>query len=356
VTVLPASRGPWSAWARSALARDGRGPVLAPPTPPPPGTVLDDEDAQLTLWMLYELHYRGFEDADPAAEWEPRVLAARALLEEPFEAALRALAAPEAHADTHPDAPVATRSFADELADLIASAPGSDLAGHLQRHADLEQFRDFMRRRSVYQLKESDPQSFLLPRIEGAAKVALAELQYDEYGAGRPEMLHQRLFADALRGCGLSDAYGAYVDQADARTLAVANAMSLFALHRRLRGAALGHLAAFEATSSVPCRRIVAGVERLGLPAATAAYFDEHVEADAAHEQVAIRGICQELVSAEPHLAEDVRLGARTCLELDRLAGEALLAEWQHAPAFPGRDAGSDTGSDAGSDAGSDVA
>ena len=47
-----------------------------------------------------------------------------------------------------------------------------------------------------------------------------------------------------------------------------------------LRGAGLGHFAAFEASSAVPSRRIAAGLQRLGMPAAATAYFLEHVEAD----------------------------------------------------------------------------
>lgn len=46
-----------------------------------------------------------------------------------------------------------------------------------------------------------------MPRLTGGAKVALAELQYDEFGAGRADRLHQELFARTLRGAGLDDAY-----------------------------------------------------------------------------------------------------------------------------------------------------
>ena len=65
-----------------------------------------------------------------------------------------------------------------------------------------EHVLDFLRERSLQQLKESDPQAFVLPRLTGRAKVALAELQYDEFGAGRPERLHQALYAEALDGRG----------------------------------------------------------------------------------------------------------------------------------------------------------
>ena len=160
-----------------------------------------------------------------------------------------------------------------------------------------------MTQRSLYHLKESDPTAFVLPRLDGPAKAALAELLYDEYGGGRPDRLHATLFARALEGCGLDPAYGAYVDLTPGYTLAVNNAMSLFGLHRRLRGAALGHLAAFEATSSLPCRRIASGIRRLGLPDAVWDYFDEHVEADAVHEQVALRNICGTLVAGRARAA-----------------------------------------------------
>ena len=60
-------------------------------------------------------------------------------------------------------------------------------------------------------------------------------------------------------------------------------------------------------TSSMPSRRIAVGIERVGLPDAVAAYFREHVEADAVHEQVAIHDICCALVLAEPGLPADVR-------------------------------------------------
>ena len=104
--------------------------------------------------------------------------------------------------------------------------------------------------------------------------------------------------------------------------------MSLFGLHRRLRGAAMGHLAAFEATSSVPSRKIAAGIERVGLPPAVAAYFHEHVEADAVHEQTAVRDICGSLVIADPSMLEDVLFGAACCLELASLSGSELLSRW----------------------------
>ena len=318
--TLPQPRGPLS----EAVHRRLTGLPTAEALPPVPEDPFGD-DAQLALWMLYELHYRGFADVPDTLEWDPDLLALRAALEAPFEEALRTVSAPYVM-----DALAGSDDLVDQVRAVVDAVEVAPLAAYLQRHATREQVLHFLAERSVYHLKESDPHSFVLPRVDGRAKVALAELQYDEYGAGRPDRLHARLYADALAAAGLRTGYAAYIDQVRAETLAVNNVMSLFGLHRRLRGAALGHLAAFESTSSMPCRRIAAGAQRVGLPAEVAAYFDEHVEADAVHEQVAVRDICGGLVAAEPELREDVLLGVAACLLLDARAAERMLAEWEH--------------------------
>jgi hypothetical protein len=316
---LPVATGPISRRVTSALCKDG---VVSGRAPVTDGPVLTSHDAQLALWMLYELAYRGFHDVPDDREWEPDVIRVRRDLEDRFETELREAAASisESVADL--------ADTGDQVLAMAHRASGVGLSGYLRRDATREQIVDFLRERSVQQLKESDPQSFLLPRLEGPVKVALAEIQYDEYGAGDPARLHQAMFADALAAAGLDPSYGAYVGEVSAISLASANAMSLFCLNRRLRGAAVGHFAAFEASSSVPSRRVSAGIARVGLPTVTAAYFDEHVEADAVHEQVAARDICGGLVEREPDLRTDVLFGAAAALHLDALSASELMQRW----------------------------
>lgn len=325
---LPLGRGPVSAAVVATLtpggATDGRASVaLVDRLPDDHETVLDD-DLQLALWVLYELHYRGFDEVDDAREWDPDLLRLRAALESRFELDLRRR--------TREDVAAALDAAAEvfeQVETLVERVDGPSVARFVQREATHEQFLELMMTRSLYHLKESDPTSFTLPRVHGPAKAALAELQYDEYGGGRPDRLHADLFAEALRGCGLDAAYGAYLDLTPAHTLAVNNAMSLFGLHRRLRGASLGHLGAFETTSSLPCRRYARGIRRLGLPEVVAAYYDEHVEADAVHEQVALRDICGRLVADEPALREDVLFGAAVCLRLEEVSATETLGAWR---------------------------
>ena len=278
----------------------------------------DRDDVQIALWAMYELHYSGFEDVDDEMEWQPDVLALRHMLEHDFEAELRAR-----HSATSLDGP-----FAEALFAYIADHDGPSIAAYVQRKADREQVLELLRHRSIYHLKESDPTAWIVPRLPTAPKAALMELQYDEYGGGDPNRLHAHLFALGLEASGLRPDRGAYIDDVPVEILELNNAMSLFGLHRRLRAAALGHLAAFEATSSLPSRRMAQGLSRLELPHEMIAYYEEHVEADAVHEQLAVRTICGALVEEEPQLVDEVVFGAFTCLDLEDRYAQRMLEGW----------------------------
>jgi heme oxygenase-like protein len=314
VIALPAPRGAVTDVLLSALVGP---PGPLPDAPDPDG----EEDLQLALYLCYELHYRGLPGVDDGWEWEPSLLALRATLEERFEAALRrAVPTPSPPQDGGMD--LALRSIAD--ADTAPS-----LSRHLERRGTLEHFLEFVVHRSAYQLKEADPHSWALPRLTGGPKGALVEIQADEYGGGRPERIHAALFARAMEALGLDSRYGAYVDHLPAVTLATVNLMSMFGLHRRLRGAIVGHLALFEMTSSVPNRRYAAGLRRLGFGGDATAFYDEHVVADAVHENVAAVDLAGGLARQDPALAADILWGAAALVELDARVARHLLGAWE---------------------------
>jgi hypothetical protein len=293
----------------------------APPRPVEVGATTSpyaDDDLQLALWIAYELYYRGFDDVDPERQWDPEIVAFRSNMERPWSEWL------EANCRVTPsNQPVAT-----QLRTLIDAADGPRLAPYLRRHATREQFREFVLNRSVYQLKEADPHSFGIPRLDGAAKAALVEIEADEYGGGRRERMHSELFRTTMRWLGLDDAYGRYVPDVPAVTLAVSNVMSLFALHSRWTAALLGHLAALEMTSTLPNRQYATGAVRLGASEDQARYFTEHVEADAVHEQIAAHDLCGSYVQEHPDAIGDVLFGARCALTLDDLSADHLLTKW----------------------------
>ena len=315
---LPKPRGGLSEWLVSRLSSpDVTGASGASPSP----DSWDDEC--IALWTLHELSYRGFEDADDRAEWHPTVLGLRHELESGLEERLRSRW--EAAGPTAVDVPAEVPAA---LAALVAADDGPSLADHVRRRADREQVLELLRQRSLYHLKESDPSTFVVPRLPVRAKAALMELQYDEYGDGDPNRLHAHLFSRGLEGVGLRAEYGAYVDDAIPENLEMNNAGSLLGLHRRLRGAAMGHLAAFEMTSSIPSRKIVQGLDRVGLAGPMSDYYDEHVEADAIHEHLAARDICGTLAEDEPDQAPEILFGAFTCLDVEARFATAMLGAW----------------------------
>jgi len=315
VRRLPEPRGPVTELLLSRLCE----PVGDLPAAPVPD---DDEDLHLALYLCYELHYRGLPGVDPEWEWEPTLLALRRELERRFEGALLA-AVPRSREPLPPEeTDIALRAIAE-------SDDGPSLSRFLEREGTLEQFQEFLMHRSAYQLKEADPHSWAIPRLSGPPKAALVEIQADEYGGGRADRVHAELFARAMEAMGLDRSYGAYVDLLPAVTLRTVNLMSMLGLHRRLRGAIVGHLALFEMTSSIPNRRYGDGLRRLGFddPDATA-FFDEHVEADAVHESVAAVDLAGGLIRMEPELAGDVLWGARVLVEVERAWTAHLLDSW----------------------------
>jgi hypothetical protein len=274
------------------------------------------EDLQLALYCCYELHYQGFVGVDDDREWDLELLGVRGELERRFLTALRA--------DVEPGVGV----WAEVEALLVESPDDTGVSHHLRRDGELWQLREYVAHRSIYHLKEADPQAWVIPRLSGPAKTVLVGLEYDEYGSGRPDHMHSRLFADMMVELGLSDRYGGYLDVAPAQTLAEVNFMSLCGLHRALRGALIGQFAVVELTSSPGSERLVRAMRRLGCGPAAIRFYDEHVEADAVHEQMIRLGVLEPLLAAEPDLEADVVFGIRASLMLGDRLGEFLLSRW----------------------------
>ncbi|WP_231600023.1 MULTISPECIES: iron-containing redox enzyme family protein [unclassified Salinibacterium] len=283
-----------------------------------------DDDVQLALYLLYGLYYGRVVENGDQWEWHVDTIAARLELERAFEGQLRRLV-------PTPELPnAAAEDVAKALFALTAPDPdaGPSLSRHVAKSLTREQAVEFMVQRSVYTLKEADPHSWAIPRLTGRAKAALVEIQADEYGNGRRERMHSELFARSMRGIGLDSRYGTYVNFAPAITLASFNMISLFGMNRRLRGAIAGHLAAFEMTSSIPNGLYARGFRRLGFGKNVTEYFDEHVEADAVHEQIAARDLAGGLAESEPALLSEIFFGARACLLIDDWVGEHILESW----------------------------
>ncbi len=277
------------------------------------------DDLQLALYLCYELHYRGLDGVDDGWEWDPELLRLRGALEARFLDALRA------------DAPVhAGPRAAQEALDALLVEPvhGKGLSFYLKDEGELWQLREYAALRSLYHLKEADPHAWVIPRLTGRAKAGLVAVEYDEFGAGRAERAHQRLYAELMEDLDLDPAYGHYLEAATAPLLATVNLMSVLGLHRALRGGLVGHFAALEITSSPGSRRIAQALERVGAGPAAVGFHAEHVEADAVHEQVVRREVVGGLLADEPGLGDDVAFGVDATVWLEDRFSDAVLSAW----------------------------
>jgi hypothetical protein len=313
---LPVGRGPLSDFLVAKLRQPPHELADAPHAIDDP---LVGDDSTLALYVAYELHYRSFDGVDEAWEWDPSLLRLRARLECAFASRLR----------DELGATAADDGVESALLAMTADTRGPSLSSYMCRHGTLEQFREFAVHRSAYQLKEADPHTWAIPRLHGRAKAALVDIQTGEYGDGTPTEVHAELFADTMRALDLDAGYGAYLDRIPAPTLTTVNLMSMFGLHRRWRGALVGHLALFEMCSVVPMGRYAEALRRLGV-ADGARFYDAHVAADARHEVVALHDLAGALALDEPTLAPDILFGARALQLVEATFANHLIAAWSN--------------------------
>lgn len=319
-SALPPSRGPLTDALFDLLSREAHRPRLAlPRVEEGDDDPLYGDDSALALYALYELHYRGFDGVDAAWEWQPDLLSWR----QEFEQA--ALARVHDEVGSLPSRP----QIPEALHALMDAAEGPSLSGFLLKTGTADQFREMARHRSIYQLKEADPHTWIIPRLTGHPKAAAVEIQADEYGAGVARDMHQNLFGLTMSELDLDPSYHAYLPVVPGWTLAGVNVVSLFGLHRRWLGAAVGHLAMFEMTSVEPMGASAAALRRHKFGADARHFYSVHVVADAHHQHVAADKLAKGLADQHPDLAPDVLFGGAAVMALEGEAARRMIAAWE---------------------------
>jgi hypothetical protein len=322
---LPAPRGPIST-ALFACLSGAPGPVpsqlteLADALPESTADARSDEDIQISLWTCYGLTYAGFDGVDERWEWQPSLLSVRGALEAVFERDLLAdVRVPE---DLTPEKVPAF------LMDVCGPTNAAAFLKFMHQNATLEQFKELVITRSIDALHEGDAHTWAIPRMHGRAKSALIEIQADEYGGGMPGRSHAELYAILMSELDLDPEYGAYIEQIPAVALALHNLRSMFGLQHRWRGGLLGNLAATEIGSSLINRHFSEGLARLGSSKKARWFYDEHILADAVHEQLAAHDMCGGFVADYPAEWDRVVIGALATLNLRGLFARSVVDPW----------------------------
>lgn len=315
---LPSPRGPLSAWCIERVSH-------MTDVPPPSHDGIDPlgADAQLALYLAYEVHY-----SDPRFtwmdEWDPMLTSLRVSLEQAMQLRLAALL---------PDRPDEARDPGVRASDRLMAIIEADGGPSLSRSvggADLGQLREMVRQRSLYHLREADQHMMAVARLSGAAKQRYVEIQAGEYGVDGPaRRTHAELYAHTMRELGLDDRLNAHLDRATAEAMLLCNLVSLFAFNRRWASAAVGHLAAFECTSVEPMRRYVDAFAAAGAPESARRFFAVHVLADAHHENVA-RDLVDTVAAQAPERVEQMLFGAECALAVEGMFARAVLDLWHN--------------------------
>ncbi|SDW55528.1 Iron-containing redox enzyme [Amycolatopsis xylanica] len=303
---MPRSRGPISRSILSAYATGQRGDVFRTERVAAADPL--GEDVQLALHLCYELHYQGLEEVDEEWEWDPDLLHIRGMLERLFLKKLREC--------------VSGGDDVTAVLDVLLIEPAGGVSHHLRDHGEWWQMREYFVHQSIYRHKETDPHAWAIPRLRGKVKAAMVAVQFDQFGAGHPDRARIQLYADLMEGARLSSGYLAYLDEVPACMLATVNIMSLFGLHRKLRGALIGHFAATEATTASSAGRLVQALQRLESSPECGLYFT-------AHKQVMRDEIIGELLKREPGLARDLVFGVQATELLEQRFADHVLGCWR---------------------------
>jgi Iron-containing redox enzyme len=323
---LPAPRGPISTALFACLLGEP-GPVpsqlveLVDTLPETTADARSDEDVQISLWTCYGLTYDGFEDVDARWEWQPSLLAVRGGLEAVFER--------DVLAEVRLPDGLTREKVPAFLMDICGPSAPTEFLKFMQQNATVEQFKEMVIHRSIDALHEGDAHTWAIPRVTGRAKSALIEIQADEYGGGMPGRSHAELYAILMSELDLDPEYGVYIDKIPAAALALHNLRSMFGLHRHWRGGILGNLAVTEIGSSLINRRFSEGLARVGGSRKARWFYEEHVLADAVHEQLAAHDMCGPFVADYPAEWERVVLGALGTLGVRGLFTGMVVGAWE---------------------------
>ncbi len=257
-------------------------------------------DVQLTLFVCYALHYRGFAGVDPEWEWNPGLLHLRARLEHAFISGIRS------------EVGDLDSNAGDEMERLSVRAAAEDGATqYLRAHGSWQHVREYLVHRSLDHLSGPGPHVWAMPPLNTRSATAFAT--------------ESDTLTDLMVAARLEPGYLAYIDLVPAESLAVVNVMSLFGLHRSYRGAAMGRFAANAITCCPDSRRLCQALERMNAPAACRRFYRAQAESDAAHDRVIRTDVVGDLLGREPDLEPDVVFGMRAFgVVEDRLANHLM--------------------------------
>ncbi|HLM18537.1 MAG TPA: iron-containing redox enzyme family protein [Acidimicrobiia bacterium] len=271
---------------------------------------LDHRSAMATLLDVHALHLAPVTELHGAENWQhdPRVSALKAKLEvrlrnrldEPLNDvddaadAMRRLAHEEAVPAIYDW--VAEEASVDELVEFVSFEGGPD--------AD---FDDLV---AVCQIG-----------LTGLPKLTLGANYWDEMGGGRLDRVHTELHRMMVEALGVRSIP---VEELPETALERKALNGYLATNRALQPELLGSLGLLECQAGPRCRRVVAAMQRLGVPTAALPFYEEHAIADPRHGKDWIENAVSPLAQRFPDWAPRMVTGARWRATVNRRFFDAM--------------------------------
>ena len=263
---------------------------------------VDERDAALTLLRVHDLHVGPFAEAagGPNRQHHPVIADLKWRLEAAFLERLQQLDSRRAW--DLPSDPV------DALRAIQAVDRVPPLYRWLAEEADGRELRAFLELEGGPDGGFDDLVAHCQLGVEGEAKVELARNYWDEMGRGDGSRVHTELHRRMAEALGLRrPARDAQPGACLERTLLG----STMATNRWLQPEMVGALGLIELQAGPRCRAVVAALRRIGAPAASLPFYEEHARVDPQHGRTWLVRVVGPLVAEHPDVAWRIVRGAR---------------------------------------------
>jgi hypothetical protein len=187
-----------------------------------------------------------------------------------------------------------------------APGQGDPLFPWIADTADVVELRWFLEQEAAGEAGFEDLVAMTQVKFPTRAKLELARNYWDEMGKGNPKGMHGPLLDVLVERLALEPR----IEATCWESLALANAMTAMATHRRYAFHSIGALGAIELTAPGRSASTAAGLKRLGFTGRERHYFDLHAVLDVRHSEEWNKEVLLPLVEEDPARAPAMAEGA----------------------------------------------
>jgi hypothetical protein len=260
---------------------------------------IDDRDAVTTLLQIYDLHTGPLERVGPAVRFQhhPAVADLKLRLEDGFMGVLAESEDVDADIDVVP----ALRRLA--RFDLVP-----DIYTWIAEDATFDELVAFLALEGGPDGGFDDLVATCQVGLSGEPKVELARNYWDEMGRGDASRVHTLLHDQLVEAIAMP-----VIDRKQQPVEALERSAlgGLLTTNRWLQPEMIGALGLIELQAGPRCRKVLAGLERVGAPAGAFPFYEEHAQVDPHHGRSWVNHAVVPLLETHPDWGQRIVRGAQ---------------------------------------------